>query len=174
MKDPQIRADPTLTLTKRQSGRKGSLPTELRQVVALVENARRSVMKPSQSATTACAATLNAQGMRTRFHGQKKALRKHLQHCRPKSACLLLLLRYQLTTQDVVSVIWCTFLIASRHKSRTRSTPVVKVCDPDLSVLRNCIAKYCKFETIRRAVRSLTCASPERRAAGPRPGLETS
>lgn len=153
MKGPQIRTDSTLILTRRKSGEKGSLPTGPRQVVALVENARRSAMKQNQNATTACAAILSAQGMRTRFHGQKKALRRHPQHCRPRSACLLPLPRYQLTTQDAMSAIRCTFLIVNRHRSRTRSPPAATACDPDLSVL-----------TSRRA-------NHQRQTAGPRPGL---
>lgn len=171
MKVPQIRADSTLTLTRRRLGEKGSLPTGPRQVVAPVENARRSVMKQSRSAITACAATLSAQGMRTRFHGQKKVLRKRPQHYRPKSACLLPLLRYQLTTQGAMSAIRCTFLIASRHRSRTRSPPAATACDQDLSVLTKRSANHRKFEIMRQPVRSLICLSPERRTVGPKPGL---
>jgi hypothetical protein len=170
MKDPQIRAGLTLILTRRKLGEKGSLPTEPRQAVAPVENARRSVMKQSRSATIACAATLSVQGMRTRFHGQKKALRRHLQHCKPRSACLLLLLRYQLTTQDVMSAIRCTFLIVKQHRSHTRSPPAATACDPDLSALMNRNANHRKLEIMRYSVRSLTCVPPERQTVGPRPG----
>lgn len=170
-KGRQTRAGLILILTRRRLGGRGNSPTGPRRVVALVENARRSVMKRSQSATTACAATLSAQVMRTRSHGQKKALRRHHLHCRPKSACLLLLLRFQLTTQDAMYAIGSTYHIVNQHRSRTRSPLAATVCDPDLSALMNRNANPRKFKLVCYPVHPLTCSPPGRQTVGPRPGL---
>jgi hypothetical protein len=165
----QTRAGWTNILIRRKLGEKGSSPTGPRQDVALVGNARRSVMKQNRSATTACVATLSAQDMQTKSHGPKKALRRHLQHCRPKSACLPL--RYQLIMQDVTSAIRCTFLIVNRLRSRTRSPPAAMVFDPDLSALMSRNANHREFSTVCNTVRSLTRKLPERQIVGRRAGL---
>lgn len=138
------------TLIRRKPEERGSLPTGPRQAVAPAGSARRSVTKRSRSATTACVATLSVQDMRTRSRGRKKVLRRHHQHYRRKSACLPP--RYQLTTQDVMFAIRCTFLIVNPLRSPTRILSAVMVCDPDLSVSMDSNANRREFRAFHDSV----------------------
>jgi hypothetical protein len=76
----------TNTTIRERLAENGNLPTEPRQVAVLAEDARRNAMKPSQSATTARVATLNAQGTPTKSLGPKRELQRPRQHCRRRSA----------------------------------------------------------------------------------------
>jgi hypothetical protein len=151
MMAPQIIIDLISIRNRRKLRENGNLQIAPKQDAVLVEDARRNVMKPNQNVTTAYAATLSAQAMPTRYHGQRTEHLRLRQHCKRKSACLPL--RYLLITPGVVFAIRCTFRIANRLRSHIRSPAFLMgatVFEVGLSVWTNRSASHRKIQLTNR------------------------
>lgn len=165
------KAEPISNLNRRKWEGSGSLLIGRKRAVGRVEGARRSAMKQSQSATTAYAATLNAQAMPIRFHGQRMEVPRPRQHCRQKSVCPRL--RYLPITQGAASATRYTSHTVNRSKSHTQSLACpteVKVLEGDLSVWMNRSANHRRPPIAFPSKHLLTHRPPEHQAVGPRRG----